>query len=222
MLQLINVSKSFPGRGQVLDNLSLDISSGESISVTGPSGSGKSTLMNIIGALDRPDSGEVIFEGRSLAVMSADDLAAYRNRNIGFVFQDHLLLKHLTILENIMLPLIAGKITDEVYSEKEKYAVSLMDHIGISDLSYKFPAQVSGGEAQRASLVRALITQPSLLLADEPTGSLDTKNADLLGSLLVSLNKEMNVTLIVVTHSEKLASKMDRQFRLADGKLLNQ
>lgn len=222
MLQLVNISKSFAQRGKVLDNLSLEAVEGESISVTGPSGSGKSTLMNIIGALDKPDSGNVIFKGRSLSELTKDELAGYRNRNIGFVFQEHMLLNHLTILENILLPLMAGKISQSEYAENEKYATGMMEHIGISDLSSKFPFQVSGGEAQRATLVRALIRKPALLLADEPTGSLDAKNADLLGSLLVSINKELHITLIVVTHSDHLAAKMNRQLRLADGKLVSQ
>ena len=197
MLRLENISKSFPQRGIVLDNLNLEATEGDSISVTGPSGSGKTTLMNIIGALERPDSGNIMFKGTSVLKLGSDELSGYRNRNIGFVFQDHLLLNHLTIRENILLPLFAERRSEEEYSEKEEYCEKLMDRIGISGLKDKYPFQVSGGEAQRATLIRALISKPSIILADEPTGSLDSKNAQNLGHLLVDLNKEFRITLIV-------------------------
>jgi len=220
MLRLENISKAFPQRGIVLDNLSLDAGIGDSIAITGPSGSGKTTLMNIIGALDRPDSGDVKFKGNSILTLTPNELSVYRNRNIGFVFQDHLLLNHLTIKENVLLPLLAEKITEEEYSNFEKYCDTLMERVGISGLKDKFPFQVSGGEAQRATLVRALIRKPSLLLADEPTGSLDSKNAENLGRLLVELNREFNIALIVATHSEDMASRMALHLKLDEGKLI--
>jgi len=221
MLRLENISKSFIQRGLVLDDLSLIIEEGNSVSVTGPSGSGKTTLLNIIGALDRPDSGDVIYRGSSIIKMDPDQSAEYRNRNIGFVFQDHLLLPHLSVIENVMLPVSAYEISKEYFSEKKDYAMLLMEKTGISGLENKYPFNISGGEAQRVTLVRALINKPSMILADEPTGSLDSKNAEYLGDLLIYMNKEFRVTLITVTHSETLASKMEYHFRLENGKLIS-
>jgi lipoprotein-releasing system ATP-binding protein len=219
MLRLENISKSFPQRGTVLDNLSIKISEGDSVAVTGPSGSGKTTLMNIIGTLDQPDSGDVLFRGSSILQMNPEQAASYRNRNIGFVFQDHLLLPHLTVIENIMLPVSAFKIRDADYNEKKEYARMMMEKTGISGLENKYTFNISGGEAQRVTLVRALINKPSILLADEPTGSLDSKNADILGNLLADLNRELGIILITVTHSVSLASKMKLHYKLEDGKL---
>jgi len=221
MLRLVNISKSFTQRGIVLNDLNLEVKEGDSIAVTGPSGSGKTTLMNIIGSLDQPDSGEIIFRGRSVTSLNADESADYRNRNIGFVFQDHLLLPHLTVHENIMLPLLASSISGKDYAAKEENAGILMERIGIGELKNKYPFQISGGEAQRVTLVRALINDPSLLIADEPTGSLDATNAGILGSLLKELNEELGITLFVVTHSSDLASKMKIHLKLSDGKLVN-
>lgn len=221
MLRLVNISKSYIQRGIVLDNLNLEVKEGDSIAVTGPSGSGKTTLMNIIGSLDQPDSGEIIFRGRSVTSLNADESADYRNRNIGFVFQDHLLLPHLTVHENIMLPLLASSISSKDYAAKEGNAGTLMERIGIGELKNKYPFQISGGEAQRVTLVRALINDPSLLIADEPTGSLDAANAGILGRLLKELNEELGITLFVVTHSSDLASKMKIHLKLSDGKLVN-
>jgi ABC-type lipoprotein export system ATPase subunit len=219
MLKLENISKSFVQRGLVLDNLCFEANQGDSISVTGPSGSGKTTLMNIIGALEKPDNGKVIFNDETLNDLLPDDLARHRNRNIGFVFQEHMLMKHLTLLENIMLPVFTEKMEAAAYFEKENYALDLMKRIGIAEIRAKYPYQVSGGEAQRATLVRALIRKPALLLADEPTGSLDLKNADMLGNLLMEINRDLGVTIIVVTHSPSIASKMVKHFSLVDGKL---
>ena len=221
MLRLVNISKSFTQRGIVLNDLNLEVKEGDSIAVTGPSGSGKTTLMNIIGSLDQPDSGEIIFRGRSVTSLNADESADYRNRNIGFVFQDHLLLPHLTVHENIMLPLLASSISGKDYAAKEVNAGILMERIGIGELKNKYPFQISGGEAQRVTLVRALINDPSLLIADEPTGSLDATNAGILGRLLKELNEELGITLFVVTHSSDLASKMKIHLKLSDGKLVN-
>lgn len=219
MLRLENISKSFTQRGVVLDDLYLEAGKGESISITGPSGSGKTTLMNIIGALDKPDSGDILFRGDSILCYGPDELAKYRNKNIGFVFQDHLLLNHLTIKENIMLPVFAERISEKEYAEKEEYTALLMERIGITGLKDKYPFQISGGEAQRATLVRALAGKPSIILADEPTGSLDSKNADMLGRLLVDMNNDFGITLIVATHSHDLASRMGLHLSLEEGKL---
>lgn len=219
MLRLENISKSFIQRGVVLDNLNLDINEGDSVAITGPSGSGKTTLLNIIGSLDRPDSGDILFMGKSILGLTPDESAFYRNRNIGFIFQDHLLLPHLTVKENIMLPLFANRITTDEYTDKEKHANLLIEKTGIISLVNKYPFQISGGEAQRVTLVRALVNKPSVLLADEPTGSLDAKNADRLGTLLVELNKVFRITLIVATHSAEMADKMKLHLKLQDGKL---
>lgn len=220
MLELINVSKSFPQRGVVLNNLDLNVKDGDSVAIMGPSGSGKTTLMNIIGTLDRPDSGSVLFRGGAILDMSPDESALYRNKNIGFVFQDHLLLPHLTVKENIMLPLFAARISESEFAEKEVYADTLAERTGIKDILKKYPFRISGGEAQRVTLVRALINKPFLLLADEPTGSLDSKNADLMGDLLVEMNTDPGITLIVATHSASLASKMNLLLKLHEGKLI--
>lgn len=204
----------------MLDGLCLDISEGDSIAIMGPSGSGKTTLMNIIGLLDKPDKGEIFFKGESIANFTDDESALYRNRNIGFVFQDHLLLPHLTVKENILLPLLATKYSKEEFANKEQHLKDLMVKTGISELAARHPIQISGGEAQRVALVRALANNPSILLADEPTGSLDAKNADVLGEILLEMNKEFGITLILATHSNDLAKKMSRILRLEDGKLV--
>jgi ABC-type lipoprotein export system ATPase subunit len=219
MLRLENVSKSFAQRGLVLDNLNLDVKEGDSVAISGPSGSGKTTLMNIIGLLDRPDSGTILFQENSLLQFTPDQSAMYRNKNLGFVFQDHLLLPHLTVKENILLPVLASRISSDQIEEKATHGNLLMKKVGIADLAAKYPFQISGGEAQRVTLVRALINSPSILLADEPTGSLDSKNAEILGNLLLEMNREFGITLILATHSAELASKMNIQLRLADGKL---
>jgi lipoprotein-releasing system ATP-binding protein len=222
MLKINNISKSFNQRGLVLNDLSLNISEGDSIAITGPSGSGKTTLMNIIGLLDNPDSGEIYFKDNPVLLYSADESANYRNRNIGFVFQDHLLLNHLTVKENITLPILANKSSIDVLEEKEKHISFLMKSIGIDLLSAKYPFQISGGEAQRVTLVRALVNKPSILLADEPTGSLDSGNAEILGDLLLEINRKFGISLILATHSEGLAGKMKIHYRLEDGKLVRQ
>lgn len=220
MLKINNISKSFTQRGLVLNNLCLDVDEGDSIAIMGPSGSGKTTLMNIIGLLDKPDSGEISFRGASIANFTDDESAIYRSRNIGFVFQDHLLLPHMTVSENILLPLLAAKYTGDELAAKELYVHELMEKTGIYDLADKYPFRISGGEAQRVALIRALVNSPSVLLADEPTGSLDEKNADNLGELILEINKELGITIILATHSADLAKKMSRILRLEHGKLV--
>jgi lipoprotein-releasing system ATP-binding protein len=219
MLSIKNISKSYIQRGQVLNNLCLEVNEGDSVAIMGPSGSGKTTLMNIIGLLDKPDSGEIKFRGSSIADYTDNESATYRNRNIGFVFQDHLLLPHLTVSENIFLPLLAANYSIDELAAKERHVISLMKKSGISDLADKYPFNISGGEAQRVALVRALVNNPSILLADEPTGSLDSKNADILGELLLEMNKEYGMILILATHSADLAKKISRILRLEEGRL---
>lgn len=219
MLSIKNISKSFTQRGLVLNNLSLEVNEGDTIAIMGPSGSGKSTLLNILGLLDKSDSGEIFFRKSPLAEFTDDESAAYRNKNIGFVFQDHLLLPHLTVSENIFLPLLAAKYNRLQLSEKEEHLKMLMEKTGITDLKDKYPFQISGGEAQRVALVRSLANSPSVLLADEPTGSLDSKNAENMGDLLLNMNKETGISIILATHSADLANRMSKVMILAEGKL---
>lgn len=218
MLNICNLTKSYPRRGTVLDSINLFVNSGDTVAVTGPSGSGKSTLLNLIGLLDTPDSGEIIFMDRKINGFDSNEAASYRNINIGFVFQDHLLLPHLTIGENILLPLLAGK--KGIDTHDRDYLSELGEETGISHLLGKMPSEVSGGEAQRAALVRALINRPSIILADEPTGSLDLQNAGVIASLFVKMNKKSGTTFITVTHSALLAEKMSIHFRLESGHLI--
>ncbi|MCU0361965.1 MAG: ABC transporter ATP-binding protein [Bacteroidales bacterium] len=219
MLELKNISKSYPQRGLVLNDLSLSVSRGDSVAIMGPSGSGKTTLMNLIGLLDKPDSGSLVFNGRDITGLSDDESAAHRNRNIGFVFQEHLLLPYLTVRENILLPLLASGEKDQFRAEKISNAEELMKRTGIHSLSDKLPSRISGGEAQRTALVRALVNKPSLILADEPTGSLDAGNSALMGDLLSELNRLEGVTIILSTHSASLAGKMGRTLNLFEGRL---
>jgi len=219
MLSIKNISKSFIQRGLVLDNLFLEVNEGETLAIMGPSGSGKTTLLNIIGLLDKPDNGEIIFRGATIANFTEDESADYRNHNIGFVFQEHLLLPYLTVSENIQLPLLASTHSPEELSVKECYLKRLMEKAGIYDLKDRYPFRISGGEAQRVALVRALTNNPSFLLADEPTGSLDSKNAENLGKLLLEMNSEFGITIILATHSIDLADKMSRVLHLDEGKL---
>jgi lipoprotein-releasing system ATP-binding protein len=219
MLSLKEISKSFTQRGMVLNSLSLDVNAGDTVAIMGPSGSGKTTLMNIIGLLDRSDAGEILFKGASISNFSEDESADYRNMNIGFVFQEHLLLPYLTVSENIFLPLLASSHAQSELRVKEQYIKALMEKTGISDLYQKYPHQISGGEAQRVALVRALANNPSVLLADEPTGSLDSRNADNMGDLLLEMNRQYGITIILATHSTDLANKMSRVLHLEEGKL---
>ena len=223
MLELVNVCKDYESPGQsekvsVLKGISLDVKAGECIAVVGPSGSGKSTLLNIMGALDRPSAGKVVLDGKNLADLNDQQLAEVRNKKIGFVFQLHHLLNQCTVLENVLIPTLATK-SETSAKEIEERAVHLLESVGLQDhLSYR-PGQLSGGQRQRVAVVRALINKPALLLADEPTGSLDRAATDNVIDTLVGLNLEERVTLIVVTHSMLLAECMGRMFELTDGVL---
>jgi len=223
ILELVNVTKEYrlpsgPGALQVLKGISLTVSEGESIAVTGPSGSGKSTLLNLMGALDHPTSGEVRLGGRNLAGLPDDDLADIRNKEVGFVFQLHHLLPQCTVLENVLIPTLPHA-PRRHNPEAVERARMLLDRVGlIHRLSHR-PGQLSGGECQRAAVVRALINQPVLVLADEPTGSLDHATAEVLVQLLEELHIECDTTLVMVTHSEELAGRMGRSIPLADGQL---
>ncbi len=203
----------------VLDGISLSIGENESIAVTGPSGSGKTTLLNILGTLDMPDSGKVILNGKNVLELKEDELAGLRNRFIGFVFQLHYLLPQLSLVENVMLPLLPLK-DKAAYRQGYERALVLIERTGLKDLINQKPSGLSVGECQRAAVVRALVNRPRLLLADEPTGSLDAETAARLGELLSELRKEEHISLVVVTHSPQLAGMMDKVYRLGSGKLL--
>ncbi len=220
MIELRNITRSFPVRGTVLDSLSLRVQAGSSVAITGPSGSGKTTLLNIIGLLEKPDGGLVISRDENITGLTAEEAARWRNRNIGFIFQEHLLLPHLTVRENIFLPLLAADNHSLSTAGADDYIIQLAGRTGITDILDKYPHAISGGEAQRAAFVRALVNRPALLLADEPTGSLDRTNASILAELLATLNREFSTTLIVVTHSEHLAAAMDIRYELLNGKLI--
>ena len=220
LIILDNVTKRYDGpAGQsvepVLQGISLALGPGESVAVVGPSGSGKSTLLNIMGTLDRPTSGRVLLDGKDLASLSDDALAAIRNRRIGFVFQLHHLLPQCTALENVLVPTLAGGGPKDAPDRAEK----LLDRVGLKDRMEYRPGQLSGGERQRVAVARALINRPALLLADEPTGSLDRAAAEHLTDLLAQLNREEGVTLVVVTHSPAMAGRMGKTLELRDGQL---
>lgn len=218
MLELRNITKSYPQRGSVLEGLNLQLKAGETIAIKGPSGSGKTTLLNIIGLLDKADSGQVFFNKSDITAYSPEEAARYRRNSIGFVFQDHLLLPHLTIIENIYLPLLADK-KKSFFDERKEWVDSLINETGISHISANYPHEVSGGEAQRATLVRALVNKPFLLLADEPTGSLDSKNGGILGDLISKINSEFNISVLAVTHSDNFAAHFKSVLSLSAGKL---
>lgn len=218
LLKLENISKSYAKDRVILDQLSLEINAGERVAIVGPSGSGKTTLLNLIGTLDRPDSGKMVFDGQDLSAMNDNQLAQFRNRKIGFVFQMHHLLPQLSLMENVLLPTL----TDPALQgkETEERAKRLIERVGLSGVVSQKPSELSGGECQRTAVVRALINRPALLLADEPTGALDQKSSGNLTDLLIELNKEEGVALVVVTHSMDVAKKMDRIYRLENGRLV--
>ncbi len=223
MLELMNVSKDYQspadtGSVSVLKDITLKIEKGRSVAIVGPSGCGKSTLLNIIGALDRPTAGQVLFDGKDLAKAGDIELAEIRNSKIGFVFQLHHLLPQCTVLENVIVPTLADK-NRSLREEVEERAVSLLERVGLKEWMLHRPGQLSGGQRQRVAVVRALINQPKLLLADEPTGSLDEHAAQNIAELLVELNQSEQVTLILATHSIKLAEHMGQVLELSNGTL---
>ena len=223
MLELVHVAKRYdsPGDKQdlsVLKDITLKVQPGRSLSVIGPSGSGKSTLLNIMGALDHPTGGQVLFDGRNLAVLGEKELAQIRNKQIGFVFQLHHLLPQCTVLENVLVPTLADKKRPSMKEVSDR-AEHLLERVGLKEFLLYRPGELSGGQRQRVAVVRALINNPKLLLADEPTGSLDKDSSENIAELLVELNKSEKVTLIVVTHSIGLAERMGQVMELSDGLL---
>lgn len=221
ILALNNVSKSFASSDggpavEILKGISLSLPSGATAAIVGPSGSGKSTLLNILGTLDRPTTGAVSLDGQLISQLTEEELAGVRNRLIGFVFQMHHLLPHCTALENVLVPTLAmGKPDKDARERAEK----LLKRVGLSHRLHSLPGTLSGGERQRVAIVRALINRPKLLLADEPTGALDRASSEALAQLLLELNREENVTLVVVTHAPDLAAKLQHVFAINDGLL---
>ena len=206
------------GSLSILKGLDLTMQRGEALAITGPSGSGKSTLLYILGALDAPSAGTVALEGQDPFQLNEAQQAQFRNRQIGFIFQDHHLLPQCTVLENVLIPTLPGAGAN---AETEARAKELLARVGLAERIAHRPAQLSGGERQRVAVCRALINRPALLLADEPTGNLDRSTAEAVGSLLLDLNLEQNTLLICVTHSTELASRFPRHCELKDGKLVD-
>ena len=217
MIDIKNVTKSF-GNLKVLKGITLHIDKGEVVSIVGPSGAGKTTLLQIIGTLDKADSGEIRIDGKEISSMSKKHLSDFRNTHIGFVFQFHQLLPEFTALENIMIPAyIAGKSR----SEAKKRAMELLQFMGLTDRASHKPNELSGGEKQRVAVARALVNNPAVILADEPSGSLDSKNKAELHQLFFDLRDKFGQTFVIVTHDEELASITDRTIHLRDGVIID-
>lgn len=218
LIELNNITKRYDSSPTpVLDNISLRIAEGSTVAIVGPSGSGKSTLLNLLGTLDLPSSGEVLFDGISTAGMTSENLVKMRNSRIGFIFQTHLLLPQLTTIENILLPALPQ---DKNFRKlAPQRASALLEIVGLSDKANSYPAEMSVGECQRVAVVRALINQPELLLADEPTGSLDHDSAAKLTEMLIELRRHYPFTLVTVTHSDDLAKRMEITYKLINGKI---
>jgi lipoprotein-releasing system ATP-binding protein len=215
------IGKTYPGRGRelvILRDVSMTMSAGDSAVVMGPSGSGKSTLLNILGTLEPPTSGRVKIGGTDPFTLDERGLARFRNRTIGFIFQEHHLLPQCTVLENVLLPTLAGP--REGAASALDRAKQLLDRVGLSDRLDHRPSELSGGERQRVAIARALINRPGVLLADEPTGNLDRTTAEAVGSLLLDVHREQRAVLLVVTHSDRLAERFPRRWVLDDGLLV--
>ena len=217
MLKVENISKEYPtprGPLRIVSDVSLSLSRGDAISIMGPSGSGKSTLLYMIGALEPPSSGTITLDGQNPFQLREKELASFRNKQIGFIFQDHCLLPQCSVLENVLTPTLVS-----ASDGNEKRAHALLELVGLGDRLDHRPAQLSGGEKQRVALARALITKPQLLLCDEPTGNLDHKSAEVVASLLLELHQQQETILIVVTHNAELAARFPQRYELTDQQL---
>lgn len=215
MITATNINKSYEHL-QVLHDVSLQIHRAEVLAITGPSGAGKTTLLQILGSLDRPDSGTVVLNGQDLYAMRDTALARFRNRHIGFVFQFHQLLPEFSLAENVAMPALIG---GESRRRAMERAMELLDYLGLADRADHRPSQLSGGERQRGAVARALINRPSVVLADEPSGSLDSRNRDELHALFFRLRDELGHTFVIVTHDGELAAMADRTVQMADGRI---
>ena len=216
MIQAKNIHKSF-GELEVLKGVDLDIMKGEIVSIVGPSGAGKTTLLQILGTLDKPNAGEVLVDNVDFSRLGEKELAAFRNKHIGFIFQFHQLLPEFTALENVMIPaLIAGKDQKETIQK----AKEILAYLKLTERTEHKPNELSGGEKQRVAVARALINDPSLILADEPSGSLDSKNKEELHKLLFDLRDKFGLTIVIVTHDKELAALSDRVIEMRDGQIL--
>lgn len=215
MIQIKGITKNF-GELQVLKGIDLVINEGEVVSIVGPSGAGKTTLLQIIGTLDKADTGTVILNGTDVGALKEKELSAFRNRQIGFVFQFHQLLPEFTALENVMMPALIGGVS---FSVAQKKAKEMLELLGLSDRSEHKPSELSGGEKQRVAVARALINEPAVILADEPSGSLDSRNKEELHQLFFYLREKLGQTFVIVTHDEGLAQLTDRTIHLVDGKV---
>ena len=219
-IRLENLSKSFYKSNteiKILNELNFDLKQGEIIAVLGASGAGKSTMLHILGGLDKPSSGKVYYAGRDIYNIGEKALSDFRNKEIGFVFQSHHLLPEFSALENVMMPaLIARMQRDEAIQQAE----ALLKKVGLTSRVTHKPGELSGGEQQRVALARALVLKPNVLLADEPTGNLDTKTGEEVFSLMVEMNKSLGLTFVMVTHNEQLAERADRQIRVQDGRII--
>jgi len=215
MLEIVGVSKSYPtprGHIEVLSNISLSLSRGDAVAIMGPSGSGKSTLLYILGALEPPSSGTITLDGRNPFALREKELAAFRNKQIGFVFQDHCLLPQCSVLENVLVPTLVAESSNGAADR----ALALLSQVGLKERMDHRPAELSGGEQQRVALARALIREPLLLLCDEPTGNLDRASADTVASLLLDLHRSRQTILVLVTHNPELAAKFPLRLELID------
>lgn len=217
MIELQGITKSF-GSLQVLKGIDLTINKGEVVSIVGPSGAGKTTLLQIMGTLDRPDEGNILFGGVAVNRLKEKELSAFRNKEIGFVFQFHQLLPEFTALENVTIPALIQGVSA---GTARKNALEMLDFLGLADRASHKPAELSGGERQRVSVARALINHPSVVLADEPSGSLDTRNKEELHRLFFELRDKLGQTFVIVTHDESLAGQTDRTIHMVDGRVLS-
>lgn len=222
LLRATDISKSYPSIGgdtplNVLSGISIDLEQGESVVITGPSGSGKSTLLHILGGIDRPDSGSILYHGSDMSQLSNEALAKWRNKEVGFVFQFHYLLPEFTACENVMMPALIHNLSAV---DPKKRAMELLGRVGLVDRAEHRPSELSGGEQQRVAVARALMNRPSLLLADEPTGNLDDKNTQQLMELLTQIRADEGMTMVMVTHDQQLTRYCNRMITLSKSAII--